>query len=54
METSEEAARRAAEWLRTPEGQKALAESQDRAEKLAEDFRRASVVDPRIWDMWVR
>jgi hypothetical protein len=52
-ETVQRAAR-AAEWVRSPEGQRAMSESRQKAERLAELFRQAERVDPALWDKEVR
>ncbi len=50
---AEEAARRAAEWVRSEAGQKAVADSLERARRLAEQFRKAQEIDPAWQWLWI-
>jgi hypothetical protein len=44
-EQAEAAAKKAAEWVQTPTGQQALRDSLERAKRLADEFRKAQIVD---------
>ena len=45
-QASKGAARTAGDWIASPEGRKAMAESLERAKKLTAEFREAQRVDP--------